>query len=413
MDTTDEKFATRALAMTPRGSHTLSKRPAAIPFVGSHYVISGDGATITTADGSTYIDWIGGLGATPLGHNHPIIMAAVRLQLTRGVSFSLPSVQEVITAEALVPNIPCAEQVRFLKTGSEACSAAISIARAFTGREMILSDDIGYHGWHDQFRVLAPTHPGVPDGLRKNIQIFKYGDLDQLEQQLDEFRPAAVIMEPARLKTPPSSDYLPAIKRLATKYGALLIFDEMILGGRHALAGGQEFFGVTPDLATFGKAFGAGFPLAFVAGRAEIMAHAWPISGTFSGEAVSLAACHAMLEIYASEDIIGQLRDNGSRLQQAALAAGGVTVNGYPAHFSFTFTHHDQRTAASVLVQECAEQGVLFHPAVINSCAVMSVDQVTDSCDVLYEVLTKIDEMDPEQLVAALRVAPYEDSVRR
>ena len=401
----------RAEAMTPRGSHTMSKRPSSYPIDGERFAVRGDGAYITATDGRRYLDFVCSLGATTLGYGHPVIEQAVIAQVKSGALFSLPHRLEIEVAEHLCDVIPCAKNIRFLKTGSEACAAAASIARSYTGRDVILCEDTGYHGWHDGFRVLAATHPGVPDGFNTFIRTFAYGDLDSLARMLDS-SVAAVMIEPARLSEPPHG-FLAAVRDMTHQSGALLIFDEMILGGRHALAGGQEFFSVTPDIATFGKAFGAGYPMAFVAGSVDVMQHAWPISGTYSGDAIGLAACEAMLRVYDNDGTVHTLRRNGRLIWDALLNTGQVSLHGYYPHFQMRLLHHDQRIGMSYFVQECAVDGVLFHPQIVNMSGVMETHDVKRAADVAANVLDRMTHLDDQQLSKALRSAPYEDAVRR
>ena len=400
----------RAEAMTPSGSHTMSKRPSSYPIDGERFAVRGDGAYITSTDGRRYLDFVCSLGATTLGYGHPVIEQAVIAQVKSGALFSLPHRLEIEVAEHLCDVIPCAKNIRFLKTGSEACSAAASIARSYTGRDVILCEDTGYHGWHDGFRVLAANHPGVPDEMQQFVRTFAYGDLDSLARMLDS-NVAAVMIEPARLSEPPHG-FLAAVRDMTHQSGALLIFDEMILGGRHALAGGQEFFSVTPDMATFGKAFGAGYSFAFVAGSVRVMQHAWPISGTYSGDAIGLAACSAMLDVYESEGIIETIRRNGKRLWDA-FDQDVVSLHGYLPHFQIRLLRHNQRIGMSYFVQECAKAGVLFHPQIVNISGVMNTHQIDAACKVVAGVIGRMQSLDDAQLADALRSAPYEDSVRR
>ena len=187
--------------------------------------------------------------------------------------------------------------------------------------------------------------------------------------------------------------------------GASLSFDEMILGARHALAGGQEFFSVTPDMATFGKAFGAG--------RKDMMQHAWPISGTYSGDTIGLAACQAMLQVYEKEHIIDTLHRNGTILWKALGDTGQVTLHGHPPHFQMRLTNHDQRIGMSYFVQQCAKHGLLFHPQVVNASGVMAEDEVTRAAHIAANVLERTADMTPEKLLSKLTNAPYKDSVRQ
>ena len=396
----------RALRYIINGSATLSKRPSAFPSGVGGFAVRGEGAYLITSDGRKLLDWMGSLGATPLGYSHPKILEAVTAQLRAGVIFSFPHVLEARVAEQLCAVIPCAEMIKTVKTGSEACSAAVSIARAAPGRDVILCDDIGYHGWHDAFRVLATTHPGVPDGMSAFVRPFVYGD-DPAGFGWSGV--AAVILEPARMRKPPDG-WLARLVDEAHAHGALVIFDEMIMGGHHALAGGQEFFGVVPDIGAFGKAFGAGLPLGFVAASRDLMKHSWVVSGTFSSDALALAACEAMLAVYRDEDVIARLWRNGGALESTLRCYGDVfDVLGYAPHLSIKFKDN-HRLAVSVFVQGCAKHGILFHPGVINASAAMSDTQVLETCGAVDAVL---DQMKGADLAAILDGEMYQDSVRR
>lgn len=366
----DDRLLERGLQVTPGGSQTLSKRAGAFPGGYPHYIARGEGPYVWDVDGRRYLDLIGGLGATPFGHRHPYVDEAIERQLKDGILFGLPHRLEVDLAERLCAVIPCAESVRFVKTGSEACAGAIRIARMATGRSFVLMADNGYHGWHDWYAVTKPQHPGVPPWLSNTVGTFPYGDPHALRSVLtvaaaEGLHVAAVILEPALMAEPPSG-YLAEVVRLSHEFGALAIFDEMILGGRVALAGGQELYGVTPDLATFGKAFANGLPLAFIAGRRDLMQHAWPVSGTFGGECLSLAACWAVLDLWGEAD--SRPSELFARLTRALhhlppdVTLGGriagpplVGLSGRPV-FGFG-------DLADPIVESLAALGILMHPS--------------------------------------------------
>jgi len=398
---------------TPGGSQTLSKRTAAYPSGVGGKATHGRGPYIYTEDGRKLLDWVGALGPNTLGHCHPKINEAVKAQLDKGGLFSFPSVLEERVAEQLVDVIPCAEQIRFVKTGSEACSAAVRVARLATGQPTILMADNGYHGWHDWYAE-GKGYAGVPcgrgssvqDSVDPNVETFKYNDLDDLKQHLHIYV-AAVILEPARFDTP-KEGFLQGVVDLAHQRGALVIFDEMLMGARHAMGGGSEYFGVTPDLATYGKAFGAGLPLAFVAGSRDLMRHSGPISGTFSGDALALAACEAMLNVYREEDVIARLWETGSQLMLELSGGSFAAIRGYSPCFCVQFAE-DHRLAMSVFVQKCHKRGVLFHPGVINASAAMTIENVSVTIGVANCVL---DVMEDSDLSLLLEGECYADSIR-
>src|SRR5579871_5661602 len=276
----------------------------------------GKGCRVWDVDGNEYIDFVQGLLPNILGYAHEDVNAAAAAQLANGHSFSLPHPLEVQLAERLTGLIPCAEMVRFVKNGSDATAAAIRVARASTGRDRVAC--CGYHGWQDWYIGSTTRSAGVPQAVRALTHPFAYNDPDALEKVLSthpgEF--AAVILEPVNF-VEPKPGYLAKIKELAHRHGALLIFDEICSGFHFGLGGAQKRFGVTPDLACFGKAMGNGFPIACVVGRAEVMQVFNDIfySFTFAGELSSIAAAMKVLDILERTDALARLHASGRRLQ--------------------------------------------------------------------------------------------------
>lgn len=372
----------------PDGSCTLSKRREAFPSGVWRPAFGGSGPYVLsslTDRPAKYLDLVCALGALTVGHNHPHVVEAVCQQMRAGAIFSLPHVLEGHVAERLCSVIPCAEQVKFVKTGSESTAAAIRIARAATGRSEVWGLKGHYHGWHDWWAQTSEKHPGVEE----DGQVFAFEDLAALllaaePQRLADasaYRPAAIIVEPERLEMADGGG-LQLLVDTARRIGTVVIFDEMLSGGRLRVGGAQELYGVEPDLACFGKAFGGGLPLAFVCGRRELMQHAWPVSGTFSGDALALAACDAMLDLYEREDVIGKLWSVGTALYQSIAYFGhghprlGLRLHGRPPRFWLTFgAHVDRRQFMSVVVQQAAQRGVLMHQAVIFASAAMDPEQ--------------------------------------
>src|SRR5262249_21705491 len=275
----------------------------------------------------------------------------------------------------LIEIIPCAEQARFLKTGSEANAAAVRIARASTGRDMLVY--CGYHGWQDFYAVTTPRSKGIPKGTGDLIVPFTYNDLPSLETALDAHRGrvAAVIME-AVLLDAPAPGFLAGVQRAAHEHGALLIFDEIVSGFRWAMGGAQEYFGVVPDLATFGKGMANGLPLAAVVGRAELMREFEDIfvSSTFGGDTLALAACLATLDVYRSRPVIDHLWRMGRRFPDgfpAVAARLGVPARaiGFPVHPKIVIDHRSpetQRLLMSLFLQETGRRGAIYHFAGFN-----------------------------------------------
>jgi len=332
------------------------------------YIDHAAGSHIWDVDGTEYIDYVMGQGPAILGHCAPAVIEAVQTQLTRGHVYSAQHEQEVEVAELVCNLVPCAERVRFNTVGSEAVHGALRLARGVTGRNKILKFEGHYHGWFDP--VLYSVHPpldragnadapvavpgtkGQQPGGEEGLAICVWNDLDALERTLDRHRGeiAAVIMEPLLCNTgciAPRPGYLEGARKLCTDHGALLIFDEVITGFRLAPGGAQEFFGVTPDLAIFGKAIAGGLPLACLAGRADVMdaisrgevGHA----GTFNSNPLAIAAAAATLRELTKDDgaAYARLAATGNRLieglRAAAQNAGVAMIVDGPGHIFQTY----------------------------------------------------------------------------
>ena len=310
----------RALASLVEGGSSPSRGPANY---GSYplFIERGSGARLWDADGNEYLDWMMAYGALPLGHAHPRVVEAITEAASGSTLFAAATEIEIEVAEMLRGMIPGAERVRFANTGTEAVMAAIRLARGFTGRPKFIKFEGHYHGWYDDFLVNAHPqplaslgHPHDPvkiadsSGLNRHALddtvVVPWNDLQAVERALEIHRGqiAAILSEPIMANMgviPPAAGYLAGLRRLATEHGALLILDETVTGFRIAPGGCQERFGVTADLATFGKALGAGLPVAAITGRAEIMeGFAWGgvlHYGTQNASRVGLAAARASL----------------------------------------------------------------------------------------------------------------------
>ena len=313
----------RALAVIPLGSQTFSKSYRSFPRgAAPAFLVRGQGGHVWDVDGNEYVDLVCGLLPIVLGYDDAEVTAAVEAQLRRGITFSLGTELEVELAEELVDLIPCAEMVRFGKNGSDVTAGAIRLARAYTGRERVAV--CGYHGWQDWYIGSTSMHRGVPEAVRGLTHAFTYNDLDSLERVLTTHRDecAAVIMEPMTT-TDPAPGFLAGVRDLAHAHGALFILDEIITGFRFHVGGAQALFGVTPDLATFGKSMANGLPIAALVGKREIMQGMEDIffSFTFGGEALSLAGALATIRKMRRQPVITCLWERGQALQEAATAA--------------------------------------------------------------------------------------------
>jgi len=307
------------------GSSTGSKRATLLPEEPT-VIINGRGCRVWDADGNEYIDYRNSLGPVTLGYCYPEVNEAIKEQLEKGVVYGHPGILEAKTAEKLCSIIPCAEKVRFLKTGGEAVAACIKLARAFTGRDHIIQ--IGYNGWLNVLSSGARANPrdivsGVPLGVSKALSelhhTVNWDDADTIEHLFSTYdgRIAAVVIAADYENMEKGREFYLFLREITEKNGALLIFDEIVTGFRIALAGVQEYFNVKPDLAVFAKGMANGMPLSVFCGRADVMdmvSKGASISSTYGGEQLSLAAALAVIDIYQKENVIDYLRDNGGRL---------------------------------------------------------------------------------------------------
>lgn len=366
-----EAYLARAEQTIPLGSQTFSKSRTQYPQgVSPFFITRGEGSRVWDLDGNQYTDFVNSLLSITLGYKDPDVDAAVREQLDAGVIFSLPHPIEAEVAELICDMVPCAEMVRFGKNGSDATSGAIRVARAFTGRDHVAV--CGYHGWQDWYIGSTARHLGVPQATRDLTHGFMYNDLASVEKVFAEHpgQIAAVILEPMNTAWP-APGFLEGVKELTHRHGALLVFDETITGFRYAKGGAQELFGVTPDLASFGKGLANGYPVAAVAGRRDVMTLMEEVffSFTFGGETLSLAAARATLQKLRREPVLETVAKRGQRLLDGAAAVveqGKLgDVFGLAGHPSWSFlTIKDARGATSfeiktLLMQELHERGFL------------------------------------------------------
>ncbi|MGB0680262.1 MAG: aspartate aminotransferase family protein, partial [Polyangiales bacterium] len=312
----------RARQRIPCGTQMLAKGPQQHSFgVAPIFLARGRGARVWDVDGTCFVDLTMAMGPVSLGYGYPRIDQALNEQLKQGINFTLLHTSEVEVAELFHRLVPGAECVRYAKSGAEAASAAVRLARAHTGRDKVLC--AGYHGWHDWYIGCTDRHRGVPQAVRQLTEKFPYGDLDALAAKLTD-EVACVIMEPVVFQAPPPG-YLEEVKALCHARGALLVFDEIWTGFRIALGGAQSHFGVTADLATFSKACANGMPISVLAGREEVMrtleADDVFFFSTFAGEALSLVATRETLLEMQAHDVpaqvsarCAQLRDGYNRI---------------------------------------------------------------------------------------------------
>ena len=362
----------RAERLIPSGTQTFSKGPTQfVQGAAPVFLKRGRGSHVWDVDGNEYIDYPMALGPIILGHNYPAVTAAVTRQIKDGTTFSLPHALEVEVAEMLVETIPCAQMVRFGKNGSDVTAGAVRAARAFTGKDMVAC--CGYHGWQDWYIGTTTRNKGVPEAVEQLTVTFDYNNISSLERVFSEHpaQVAAVIMEPVGI-VEPAKDFLQQVQKITKENGALLIFDEVITGFRLALGGAQEYFGVIPDLACFGKAMANGYPISAIVGQRDIMELFDEIffSFTFGGETLSLAAAGATITEMRKQKVIEHLWEQGLKLKDGYnVLARELGVDRYtecmgPApRTAVTFkdeTGEECLVLKSLFQQECLKRGVLF-----------------------------------------------------
>jgi glutamate-1-semialdehyde aminotransferase len=330
----------------------------------------GEGCRVWDLEGNEYIDYPCALGPMVLGYGDPEVDAAVHERVGAGPCFSLGHSLEIEVAELLVEMVPGAEMVRFLKTGSEATTAAVRLARAATGRDHVAM--CGYHGWHDWAVGHTTRSAGVPRAVRELTHQWTYNDVDSLRAVFAAHpgEVGTVIMEPVGVEAP-DPGFLESVRELVDEQGALLIFDEVITGFRLAKGGAQEYFGVLPDLAAFGKAMANGYPMAAVTGRASVMgqiASSVFISSTFGGDTVALAASLATMRAIARGGVIEHLWRQGARLMDGFNALADehevpARMVGLAPRRVITFEAAggaDANGVKGLVWQECLDRGVLM-----------------------------------------------------
>jgi len=367
------KLYQRAVEIIPGASQTGSKRPQGYaPGAFPIYLERGEGCRVWDVDGNEYIDYIMALGPINLGYAYPRVNAAIKEQVDKASIVSLLHPLEVELVEEIISAVPCAEMARFMKSGAEATSACVRVARAYTGREKVLH--CGYHGWHDTFAA-ASNSRGVPKVLQGLIRSFGYNNLDGLAKILKEEgdQIACIIME---ARTPPVEGFLEGVRSLADQYGIVLIFDEIVTGFRLALGGAQEYHNVTPDLTAFAKSMSNGLPLAAFVGKKEIMqiAEDLLISTTYGNEALSLAAGLATIRELKEKNVFEHTWKMGQQLMDGWLELGDelglpLSVNGLAPIGAFDFSLDDTRLKQDVwtlFLQEAALRGVLFRRGGLN-----------------------------------------------
>ncbi len=393
--TVSNEWYARAQKVQKPITQTLAKGPGQFTKgIAPKYLQRGKGAHVWDVDGNEYIDFNSAIGPISLGYCYPVVDDAIKKQLEDGITFSLMHPLEVEVAELIQQVIPNAEAVKITKTGADAASAAVRVARAFTGREKIFC--CGYHGWHDWYIGITSRNAGIPEGIQNLTYTFEFNDIESVKNALDE-TVAALILEPFIFEAP-KEGFLQELAAVCKANGTLLIFDEMWTGFRIAMGGAQEYFNVKPDLAVYSKACANGMPIALLTGRADVMElfnnEVFSYT-TFGGEALSLAACKATILELQAKNVPQYLNEKGALLKDGYNAIAQelemekyTKCIGYNCRSMVTFLPDagNGLEVKTLMQQEMIKRGVLwagFH----NMCFSHSIEDINYTLLMYKEVL--------------------------
>lgn len=405
------KIRKRFHQLIPGGCHTYAKGDDQYPEGMSPYIVRGKGSHVWDVDNNEFIEYGSGLRAVTLGHAFEPVVKEVRSQLEFGSNFIRPAEIELECAETFLDMIPSVEMVKFCKNGSEATSAALKLARAHTGRDMVaVCANHPFFSVDDWFIGTTGMPGGVPESIRQMTVKFFYNDIASLETLFDEYqeRIAAVILEPEK-EAPPVPGFFKAIRDCCNQNGAVFILDEMITGFRWHNSGAQALHGIEPDLSTFGKAMANGFSVSALAGKRELMQlggydhdkeRVFLLSTTHAAETHGLAAAIATMKYYQANPVIESLWEKGrllsEGLQQAASAAGVedfVPILGQPC--CLVYGSRDQEGQPSqpfrtLLIQELIKRGILASSLVVNlSHSEEDIEQTINSFAEAFDIYRK------------------------
>jgi glutamate-1-semialdehyde 2,1-aminomutase len=403
----------QAERLFPYGTQLLSRNPRMAAFGEAPiYFDHAKDAHFWDVDGNEFIDCGMGVGPVILGYCYEPVDTAAKAQLDKGVLGTINNAVEIEMAKAICEMVPCGEMVKFCKSGGGADAIAVRLARGYTGKDIVLF--CGYHGWHDWYLAanlesdssldehLRPgiIPKGVPSALAGTSIPFEYNNLDSLKNALDKYagKVACIIMEVVRYNQP-EKGFLEGVRQLADDYKCVLIFDEVVTGFRMALGGAQEYYGVTPDLATFGKAIANGYSLAAVTGKEKIMASQYDnfISSTYYSDTVSLAAGIATLNELRTKPVLETLDKTGRQLTVGIEALAKkhnikVEVEGCLNLFHLVLGYGDQNGKVNTLyMQEMISRGVYCVGGwyICYTHTQQDIDDILAALDETFEVLAK------------------------
>jgi glutamate-1-semialdehyde 2,1-aminomutase len=365
---TSEHWYARATGLIPAQTQTLAKGPGQyVRGVAPMFAARAKDAHLFDVDGNEYIDYNMGIGPISLGYAYDRVDEAIREQLAHGITFSLVHPLEVEVAELLREVLPHAEMIRYSKAGNDVTSAAVRLARAFTGRNTVLC--CGYHGWHDWYISVTDRNRGIPSQVADLTYTFQYNDIQSVIDAIDDDT-ACVILEPVVFEEP-RDNFLHELREVCDRFGVLLIFDEMWTGFRLALGGAQEYFGVRADLACYSKAVANGMPISVLAGRADIMTLCEKdvfFYTTFGGEALSLAAAKTTILEMREKQVQKRLFETGGRIRDGLNAMLSefeidyIHCGGYAPRSIVTFdaSAGNPLVLKSFAQQELIKRGILW-----------------------------------------------------
>ena len=407
-----ERLYQQAQGLFPFGAQLFSRRPELGPYGQAPVFFErAKHAHFWDVDGNEFIDTAMAIGPVTLGYCYEPVDMAVKAQIEKSILGSVNSPLEIELANAIVKVVPCAEMVKFCKSGGEADAIAVRMARGYTGKDLILF--CGYHGWHDWYLAanlrsqsldnhLRPgiSAKGVPTVLADTCLPFEYNNIDALRDLLERHngQVAGIIMEATRFKSP-AQGFLENVRQLADKHGCVLIFDEVVTGFRMALGGAQEHYGVTPDLATFAKGIANGYSLAAVAGKKDIMASQQDnfISSTYWGETASLAAGLATIKELQEQPVIETINKIGLKLMEsfrelAQQHGVKLTISGHGFDFALSFDYAElSGKIMTLFMQEMIARGI-YVTGCIYTCYTHTpedVQAILDAADKTFSLIAK------------------------
>jgi glutamate-1-semialdehyde 2,1-aminomutase len=418
----------KAHQLIPGGAHTYAKGDDQFPEQAPGFMVRGKGCHAWDVDGNEFIEYGMGLRAVTLGHAFEPVVEAAYKQMQLGTNFSRPAKLEVDLAEALLQLVGGADMVKFAKNGSDVTTAAVKLARAYTGRDLVaICGDQPFFSIDDWFIGTTELNSGIPKAITDLSLKFRYNNLDSLRELFDQHpgQIACVVME-AEAATVPVPGYLQAVKDLCEQRGALLVFDEMITGFRWHLGGAQKFHGIVPHLSTFGKALGNGFAIAALVGKREVMElggleHDRPrvflLSTTHGAETHALAASLETIRIYRERDVVAFLWKQGQRLRDLVNRSivenrleGAFEVIGRPCNLIFATRDRDHKPSQAfrtLFMQELIRHGIVAPSFVVSfSHSDADIERTAEAVDAAHRVYRKALDEGVEKYLEGRPVKP-------